>query len=353
MLKNKDFWINLLIGMGLLSVPILTSPDSGSFKEMWYITGFQRDFLGYSLLLLFFYLNYHWLVPKFYSEKKYLLYISILLVCLAIISFIPDLLVNQNYVDRTPMPPSMPGQGQMPPPGMPPRKPPLFNIFVFRDSFILQFIMVIILSFLLRLDNRLKEMQHEKLKAEVSYLKAQINPHFLFNTLNSIYALTLKKSDDAPRALLKLSEMMRYVVTESNVEAVPLQQEIQYISDYIELQKLRIGKGANFTYEVSGDPFGKKIAPIILVNYVENAFKYGVNPDKPSKISIFITVDVDGVELLVENSITVNRKNLPEHTEEGNRNTLKRLDYFYPGKYQLNVNHQKDYYIVKLYINLK
>jgi len=342
--------------MGLLSIPILTSPDFSSFKEMIRALGFQRNLFGYFLLLAFYYLNYYWLVPTYYSKKRRLVYASILFVCFIVITYLPDLFLKIPDFPKIPDQPM--GEAVLPPNQGPPipngleRKQPPINIFEIRDSFLIQFITVTILSILLRLDNRLKEIQNEKLKAEVNYLKAQINPHFLFNTLNSIYALTLKKSDQAPWAVLRLSEMMRYVVTESDSEKVPLEYEIQYISDYIDLQKLRMGNHTDFSFEVKGDSSKKRIAPIILVNYVENAFKYGVNPDEPSKISIFIHIDSKGVELTVENKITVRQNDLTEQTNEGNRNTKKRLDYFYPEKYKLNIDHRQDFYAVKLYIDL-
>lgn len=358
-MKNRDLWINLLIGLGLLSIPILTSPDFDSFSDMIRAKGFQRNFLGYLLLLVFYYLNYYWLVPKFYSKKRRVVYGSILLVCLVIITYIPDLLVGNSRFEPIQQPNAqehierIQSGNEIPqPPKGPERKKPPISIFDLRDSFLIQFITVTILSMLLRLDNRLKEIQNEKLKAEVNYLKAQINPHFLFNTLNSIYALTLKKSDQAPWAVLRLSQMMRYVVTESDSEKVPLEYEIQYISDYVDLQKLRMGKNTDFTFEVKGSPSNKQIAPIILVNYIENAFKYGVNPDELSKISIFITIDSKGVELAVENKITVKQNEILEQTTEGNRNTKKRLDYFYPGKYRLDIDHRNEFYAVKLYIEL-
>ncbi|GLU43975.1 sensor histidine kinase [Allomuricauda sp. NBRC 101325] len=357
-LKNRDLWINILIGLGLLSIPILTSPDFDSFTDMLKARGFRENFVGYLLLLVFYYANYYWLVPKLYSNKKRGLYFLSLLLCFLIVSYLPKVLFSgnndfPNQMQRQPMPErSMERPDDMPPMPNGPKKEPLINIFALRDTFFIQFIIITILSMLLRLDNRLKKIQNEKLKAEVNYLKAQINPHFLFNTLNSIYALTLKKSYQAPWAVLKLSDMMRYVVTESDSEKVPLEYEIQYISDYIDLQKLRMGNNTDFTFEIMGEPNRKRIAPIILVNYVENAFKYGVNPDEASKISIVITLDPKGVELLVDNKITVHKNNIMEPTTEGNRNTKRRLDYFYPNKHNLEVTQNDDFYSVKLYLDL-
>lgn len=342
-LKNRNLFINLLIGIALLSIPILTSPDFGSDVSLFKVTAFRRNFFGYFLLALFFFAHYYIFIPRFYTEKKWWVYGVILMASYVVISYLPSLVLGNNP------PPIMPG----------PRPsigigdgPPGLDLFSFRDTFIFQFLMVLILSLLFRLGNQLKEIKSEKLKAEVSYLKAQINPHFLFNTLNSIYALTLTKSEKAPNAILKLSDMMRYVVTESDTEKVPLDRELEYISDYVDLQQLRMGKQVDFKFDIQGNPSGKHIAPIILINYVENAFKYGVNPDKPSKLSIFIAVDERGVHLQTENDIVVDKSTIFVNTEEGEKNTRQRLDFLYAGKYQLDISDTKSIFKTNLYIDL-
>ncbi|MDF0709079.1 sensor histidine kinase [Flagellimonas okinawensis] len=345
--KNRILLTNLVIGVALLSIPVLTSPDFGSNVSLLKINPFKRNLTGYLLLLSFFYANYYYFIPKFYNQKKMWLYGVVTLFCLVIIANLPSLIFDgnpssQDYPGRPILPDDMPNGVKQPP----------FDLFDFRDTFIFQFLMVLALSLLLRLDNQLKHIKSEKLRSEVSYLKAQINPHFLFNTLNSIYALTLTKSDKAPKALLKLSDMMRYVVTESDTQTVPLEKEIAYITDYIDLQKLRMGDEVDFIYEVNGNPEGKQIAPIILINYVENAFKYGVNPDESSQIHILIAIDDKGVMLDVKNKITVEKSVLVDSTEEGAKNAGKRLEYRYHGKHSLNVNQSSETYHVKLYIQL-
>jgi len=360
-LKNRHLFINLLIGVFLLSIPILTSPDFGT-GELLKISGFQKNFFSYVLLLLFYYGNYYFFIPKFYVKKRWWIYGGIVVLSFLIILYVPSLLFGQGVPNGS----VMLGPGDSPPPGFegsvipaPPdggqmnARPEPFGIFEIRDTFVFQFLFALIISLLLRLDNQLKEVKSEKLRSEVSYLKAQINPHFLFNTLNSIYALTLTKSERAPKAILKLSDMMRYVVTESDTDYVPLEREIAYISDYVSLQQLRMSKKVDFKFEVEGNPEGKIIAPIIIINFVENAFKYGVNPDKPSKIHIFISVDEEGVLLKVENKITVDKKSLPGNMEEGSKNTKKRLLYRYPGKHKLDITENSEIYKVKLYIELE
>ena len=336
----------------MLSIPILTSPDFGSGVSLFKFSGFKRSFCAYILLLIFFYANYYVLITKLYSKKKWITYSIVMIFCFLIISFLPSWLFSikpDTIFPKVQIPDFGNSRGLIPEIG---KMKPGFNFFQFRDTFIFQFLIAIILSLVLKLDNQLKEIKSDKLRAEVSYLKAQINPHFLFNTLNSIYALTITKSDKAPNAVLKLSDMMRYVVTESDNEKVPLQKEIQYISDYIALQKLRIGDNVDFVYKINGNPIGKQIAPIILINYVENAFKYGINPDVPSKIFIFIKIEEKSVYLEVKNDIVANKSSMPLNTEEGAKNTKQRLDMLYEGSYKLDIKETKDSYSVKLYLKL-
>lgn len=360
--------VQLLIGIVLLSIPFITSPDLQSGIALLSITPFQYNFFGYFLLLVFYFVNYYVFIPKYYIPKKYWMFAGFLMISYVIITYVPDL-----FFDVTK--PTPPGSGSMPPPGMrppegmqpPPGVPPVnagpqspgapnpnqpSSLFSFRESYIIQFAIVTCLSLLIRLNEHLKQVQKEKLIAEVSYLKAQINPHFLFNTLNSLYALALRKSDEAPEAILKLSGMMRYVVTESNNSKVPLKKELDYLKDYVALQKLRLAQDVKLNFTITGDPQHLEIAPLILITYIENAFKYGINPDEESEINIAIAVKAKGIELLVTNRIVVDKKLIPAISEEGHRNTRQRLDHLYPSKYTLKMNDDGTIYRVKLYIEL-
>ena len=337
----------VLIGLALLIIPFITSPDLRSGRELIHIAPFQRNFLVYVLLLLFFYLNYYLLIPKLYIRKKYFLYISVVLSCYLIVHFIPDTLIPPG--DFTPdFSDIRPPRGDfMPRPG---NRPPSF--FSFRENHFFQFFIVLALSLLMSFNDHLKRIQKEKLIAEVSYLKAQINPHFLFNTLNSLYALALAKSDEAPEAILKLSGMMRYVVTESNRVKVALQKELDYLNDYVELQRLRLSKEVLLSFKIKGNHKDLEIVPLILITYIENAFKYGINPDEKSAIDILINIKGKNLILEVKNRIVVDPSLIPEITQEGLKNTKKRLDYLYPNKYHLNIDSADTVYHVKLQLDL-
>jgi len=216
----------------------------------------------------------------------------------------------------------------------------------------LQFMLVFSLSFFLRINQRLSYIQSEKLKTEVSYLRAQINPHFLFNTLNSLYALALEKSDSAPEAILRLSSMMRYVVTESGRDRVALENEINYLKNYISLQRLRMDDSTLLTFTTSGRMTGKHISPLLLIPFIENAFKYGLNPEEDSAISIHINVSDTVLEMKVTNNKVI--INLPPEEQSGHglNNTRQRLVYLYPEKHKLTIFDTAQHFDVQLILNL-
>ena len=204
-----------------------------------------------------------------------------------------------------------------------------------------------------RMKQRLKE---EKLTAELNFLKAQINPHFLFNVLNMAFSSATSTGDDKTAGIIeKLASLMRYMLYDSNTEKVDLAKEIQYLQDYIELQKLRLSTDIPVTirFEVSGDSQGAAIAPLLLIPFVENAFKYGIKFDHPSEI--LISLDIKSGELIfrVENSSfpghdAITRKD----SGIGLENVKKRLTMLYPGKNRLTLSDQGASYHIELVLNL-
>jgi sensor histidine kinase YesM len=140
-------------------------------------------------------------------------------------------------------------------------------------------------------ERRARDIENEHLRTELSFLHMQINPHFLFNSLNTIYGMSLKKSDNAPKAVLKLSQLLRYMIEETGHNTVPLEQEVTYLNNFIELQKMRSGPSLSVTFDVEGDINGANIAPMLLLPFVENAFKYGLNNslDSPIQISLWVS----------------------------------------------------------------
>lgn len=194
-------------------------------------------------------------------------------------------------------------------------------------------------------------MERAKAKADLLNLRYQLQPHFLFNTLNSIYSLILIKSDDASEGILKLSNVMRYIVEESENDFVLLSKELFYIKDYVALQLMRTDESLDFDYQENGVTDDVKIVPMILLNYIENAFKYGVNAEENSKISIEVNVKNEQLNFKVFNHI-VNHSAADESTKVGMKNTTGRLEKLYPGKYTLNIQENKKSYFVELNLDL-
>lgn len=203
----------------------------------------------------------------------------------------------------------------------------------------------------IKLYNRWKETENEKANAELAFLKAQINPHFLFNTLNGIYALTVKKSDAAPDAVSRLSAIMRYVITEAHHDTVSLELEIAQIRNLIELQKLRLTSSTTVTFEVSGNFTGLTIVPLILMTFIENAFKHGVSTEQDSPILIQLRVDDERkLRFHVRNKKPKHRSGNHDSGGIGLENTKRRLEQVYGGRHDLIMRNGANDFLVDLVI---
>lgn len=196
-----------------------------------------------------------------------------------------------------------------------------------------------------------QNLEQEKINSELSFLKAQINPHFFFNTLNNIYALTVIDVEAAQQALHKLSRLMRYVLYETQHGTVLLSQEIAFARDYIELMQLRLTDKVKVHLEPPVPLHDVSIAPMLFLPFIENAFKHGVSAVQPSHIEIKIWQENNKVFVDVRNTLfTEKRTVLDESNGIGLSNTQRRLDLLYPGKYQLDVgeNQQEKEFEVRL-----
>lgn len=208
-----------------------------------------------------------------------------------------------------------------------------------------------IISYLYDLREKARLLQEENTEAQLSLLKSQINPHFFFNSLNAIYYLAMQKSDNAPKAIITLSDMMRYVLTDAKVEQVTLGQEKFYLDKYIELQRLRLPEKTKLDYTVSLEDESVEVAPLLFIPFIENAFKYGLSADFEATILIVLKATGRKVEMIVENRV-VSNKGEENGTENGLANVRKRLDLIYPGKYDLVIDKNDQNYKVNLSISL-
>ncbi len=312
-----------------LMLPILISPDIAN-PVLFKITPFQIDFISYVLLLIFFYVNFFIFIPQFYFKKKYTGFIVSNIVSYAIVAYLPILITDNTYVLYGKYFPYYLGQSLF----------KFFSVFIF--------------SLLVKVNNKWKRAEEEKRNAELSFLKAQINPHFLFNTLNSIYSSSIvENAPETAAGITKLSGMMRYISSASSEKLVPLSKELEYISDYIDLQKSRFAYTLTIDYKVKGISEHKKVAPLILISFIENAFKHGVNPEEDSSIKIEIDILETELKLMVFNKkVNIVYKEVLA-SGLGIKNTSNRLKMIYPGRHTLKVENTQKEFRVNLDIQLE
>jgi two-component system LytT family sensor kinase len=194
-------------------------------------------------------------------------------------------------------------------------------------------------------------LQKQKFDAETAMLKNQVNPHFLFNTLNNIYSLSYKKNDKAPESILKLSALMRYMLKDSNANKVLLTQEVEYLNNFIDLQRLRYPGGGYVDFNYSSDKDSYLIAPLLLIPFVENAFKHGVVNDALHPLRISVTAFENKLDLEVSNKKSVTNKD--ESSGIGLRNVQLRLGLLYGADCKLGIKEDDDTYLCHLTLNLQ
>jgi LytS/YehU family sensor histidine kinase len=197
-----------------------------------------------------------------------------------------------------------------------------------------------------------KQLKNEHAKAELALLKSKVDPHFFFNTLNNLYGLTVEKSDKAPDVILKLSEIMRYVIYDSSDERVSLKKEVEYLEKYIELFKIRFHKNVDISFSTNIDNGNELIAPLILSVFVENAFKHGAEQlIEDAFINITLTGENGMLTFLVENNFKSKKDNAKPGI--GLTNLKKRLKLIYPKKHQLVLRKDGNLFTANLTIDLR
>lgn len=336
--KNETLVFSIVSGI-LLFTPFVVTSNIQSERNIFEMPFFWKMMMEYLLLIGFFFLNYLVLIPKLYFKKKYIVYGLMLLGCFMLYTKIPELIIEIIPLET---PNTRIGSRRM-------RRNPFYFMWIVK---ILTFLCASFVALFLRNNKRFREMKEEKQMAEIAYLRSQINPHFLFNTLNNIYALTLQKSDNAPDAVMKLSKMMRFMVTESSKDTIPLPHDIDYIKSYIQLQQMRLADRNAVQLKIEGITGNLKIAPLLLINYIENAFKYGVMDEVEHSIQIAITIKDEDLHLHVRNKISDHQLREDEKSLTGLTNAKKRLDYLYDNKYTLDIKNDETYYTVNLKMKL-
>jgi two-component system, LytTR family, sensor histidine kinase AlgZ len=294
--------------------------------------------ISVSYLFILSYFNYFYLIPVLLLRKKVGLYILLFFVSFAALALLrigaETLAFGQSWEARSL------GRTQ------------LIIQSTVSDLFIVLFIAL--LRFAAdwpALESRRRQLETEKLNAEIKFLKAQVNPHFLFNTLNNLYYLSTIKSDTAPLVIAKLSEVMRYMIYDSNHEQITLDKEIEYMQHYISLERLRLKEGIPLELEVSGRT-DMLISPLILITFLENAFKHGIsNGADHCWIKARLQVDDDRLVFAIANS-KVKAVAYPADCEGiGLANVKRRLQLSYSSNHQLQIDDREDSFSVTLTID--
>jgi hypothetical protein len=319
------------------------------------------NLLSYVLMLIFFYLNYYFIAPQYLIKNHTFRFLALIITGFVIIITVSNNIPWTAFTNP-PTHPAPHSDKHLPPPDyrpLPPddKMPPPHNSgkppsgkFFFGKSLIL-FLIGVFYTTALKSNEYKNKLEKEKIETELRYLKAQIDPHFLFNTLNSIYSLAIDENAfSSGNAIIRLSDMMRYVLTDTQHTFVSLTKEIDYLVSYIELQKLRFGNTVTVKFEKTGNFENKKIAPLLLIPFIENAFKYGINPEKESVVNIWLNSLENNLTVTITNK-KARQKNI-ESTGLGIKNTSQRLKLLYPDKHTLVIDETDDNYSVTLFLNL-
>jgi hypothetical protein len=283
-----------------------------------------------------FYLNYSLLIPRFLDKKNYKLYaagIVAIIIAFGLIKYGGGL-VFKTYILL----------------GLRKHESTFWEYFfktIFTTTIFLFLSTVLKFTVDWFLNERIqRDLENQRLSAELSFLKSQINPHFLFNSLNSIYSLAYQKSDTTPEAILKLSEIMRYMLYECNDNKVELTKELQYLQNYIDLQKIRFGNKAFIDFEVTGEVTNQHIVPLLLISFIENAFKHGIANDALTPIKLKVNLEDGHLYFFIQNK--KHTHNRDSSGGIGLANVRRRLDLLYPGKYNLDIRDEADTYTCQL-----
>lgn len=313
-----------------------------------YLYSFKSNLLGFPIHITLTYFTIYYLVPKFIFKRKFVAFVIALITSIFLLVVIKYLLtyflISYNVWPEGPETHTL-----------------TFNytvVMMLGELYVITFASSIKLTIdWLRETGRVAKLEKEQLETELRLLRAQISPHFFFNTLNNIYALSLEKSDKTPDTIIKLSDLMRYVLYETRDKDQSLKKELVFIQNYLDLEKIRYNENLNLKFEVTGDPKGKKIAPLLLVQFIENAFKHGANKSIGKvKIDIRATIEEKFLYFRISNT---KPKNQAMSTKKqsggiGLSNVEKRLKLRYgEHEYRLDIFDESDEYIVNLKLKLR
>lgn len=337
---------NLLFWVGIwLVIALILSND------VFAAEAYLRSGLLTTAIAILTYWNLQVLIPQLLLPKKYLLYIILSIASILLVSWFLEML-NNSLIEVSPEMERRMRRGKRFFKKFP--NAHLFRLLSRLAPLLVAYVISSIYE-ITRVANRREQesikLQSEKLETEMKFLKSQINPHFLFNALNNIYSLTVMKSDSAPDNLMKLSNMLRYMLYDCSAEKVPLQKEIAYLKNYIDLQLLKDSRGLNVKVDLEDGQPNLMIAPMLFIPFVENAFKHSKIEDlKTGWIELSLKTVENTLHFSVANSIPDSSFSKDKAGGIGLKNVERQLDLLYPQRHQLSIDQDKDRFSVDLKI---
>ena len=325
------FWLTLL-----LLLTLLESVQDG------FLFSLSNQLINIFFYAVIVYFNLFYLIPNYLTKKKFLTYGLLLVLFTIIVTPLKVIVFFFKFAGQPDLQVDLQADLNL---------HFLFTFLIVGASTIVK----IVRDWAQHLRER-QELETQTMQSELRFLKSQINPHFLFNTLNNLYALTLKKSDQAPEIVIKLSEMMRYMLYECNEKRVPLRKEVNYIRNYLDLEQLRQGKNIDIHFAVEGQVSDQEIAPLMFIPFLENSFKHGLsNHITKGFVNMKLVVQEQCIDFYIENS----KPETPPIRDPNRRsggiglvNIHRRLNLLYPDNYELKINDMPHAYAVHLKIKL-
>jgi two-component system LytT family sensor kinase len=385
--KISTFIIHLSGWLLFLLLPVLFLNSAPQSKNLWLLLSSPFYWLFGLTYLILFYFNSWYLLPQFFLKKRYFFYALIVLILFGLVYFLQPfdklLVYNPRFqaqmaavavqdsskqlkqqkgfgLDTMTLPfGPLPYQDLRMQEPKPKRATPNPLWRHSEETDIVSLVLFLIITALAlsvetveqwhNTEQKIIKAESEKVNAELSFLKAQINPHFLFNTLNNIYSLSVINSEHTSESIMKLSNLMRYVADDVMQNFVPLRDEINSINDYVDLQKLRLGSKTLVDYQVTGTVANQTVPPLILMSFIENMFKYGISKKEISTIKIKIKAEKDRIEFCCENQI-FNRQ-ITDRSGIGIANTKQRLQHLYGEKHNLTIREENGLFKVDLVLH--
>lgn len=335
--KSLNIAIHIMIWAVIISMPHLIGLFANALPPRW---DWGMVIMPVQIIILF-YLNYLYLINKYLFNKKVGLFIAANMAI--IIAFVAVGMVIREIA-------------LSPPPEYHYRNPhPRMIVPVVMN--VITSLLDVVLCVAIKMTNKwyeerrkVQELEKASVQAELQQLKSQLNPHFLFNSLNNIYALISFNPDKAQISLLNLCEMLRYQLYEANRETIPVSKEIEFVKSYCNLMSLRFSKNIDIELDLSCESNNLVIAPLLFIPLVENAFKHGVSPNEKSSVSIKIYIVGGYVQCIVRNSYFPKKDNDRSGSGIGLENLKRRLELLYPGAYMFAAKKVDNEFIVQLKI---